>query len=105
MPDQLKIAQVIHTFKTDNPRQFSNYSPISILSVFSKIVKKVVHTRRLNYLDKFSILSVQYSFRRDHSTYMTLIELVYSIDNKEFGMGVFIDLSKDFDTVPIMKFV
>ena len=41
--------------------------------------------------------------RSKHSTMMALIELIdqisQAIDNKEFTVGIFLDLSKAFDTV------
>ena len=45
----------------------------------------------------------QYGFRKHHSTALALIhlndKLSSAIDNKKFTIGVFIDLSKAFDTV------
>ena len=51
-----------------------------------------------------SVLSSnQYGFRRNYSTYMALIDFVdnlsQSIDNNEHTIGIFVDLSKAFDTV------
>ena len=46
----------------------------------------------------------QYGFRSNHSTEIALIELhnklTSEIDNKKMSIGVFIDLTKAFDTVP-----
>ena len=45
----------------------------------------------------------QYSFRQNHSTYMALLETIDrvsdALDKKRTTVGVFIDLSKAFDTV------
>ena len=45
----------------------------------------------------------QYGFRENHSTYMALLNLVDDIseelNNKNHSIGVFIDLSKAFDTI------
>ena len=47
----------------------------------------------------------QYGFRENHSTYMALLNLVDQItnelDNKQFSLGIFIDLSKAFDTLDL----
>ena len=40
-PDKMKLAKVIPLFKTGCTLTASNYRPISILSVFSKIIEKV----------------------------------------------------------------
>ena len=36
-PDFMKVAQVTLIFKADDPTEFGNYRPISVLSVFSKV--------------------------------------------------------------------
>ena len=45
----------------------------------------------------------QYGFRAGHSTQQVVIELVnkisQAIENNEFTVGIFLDLSKAFDTV------
>ena len=103
-PDALKIARVCPIFKSGDKCDFLNYRPISILPSFSKIYEKVVFNRLLAYLDSKHILcDSQYGFRRNRSTYMSLIDLYdrisLAIDKREFSIGVFIDLSKAFDTL------
>ena len=63
-----------------------------------------MNSRLLNYLTVNKILSVkQYGFRKGHSTGMALLHMINDIteglDNKLFCIGIFIDLSKAFDTV------
>ena len=41
-PSQLKIAKVIPIFKKDDNKMFSNYRPISLLPVLSKVVEQVI---------------------------------------------------------------
>ena len=91
-------------YKSDDRKFFGNYRPISILPIFSKILERIIYNRLLAYLDKMHILSSnQYGFRKNYSTYMALIELIdslsHSIDNNEYTIGIFVDLSKAFDTV------
>ena len=104
VPDQLKISRVIPLFKTGDKSNFSNYRPISILPAFSKILEKAFYNRLNNYLHELHILSNdQYGFRKCHSTAHALIDLYdkisTAIDNKEVAIGLFLDLSKAFDTV------
>ena len=86
---------------TDNP---SNYRPISLLSIFNKIFEKVMHKRIYEFLEKNNVLySLQFSFRSKHSTSHTLIstteKIRNTIENGNYGCGIFIDLKKAFYTV------
>ena len=55
-PQCLKIAKVIPILKTGSKTEVNNYSPISILSNFSKIFEKFVVARLTNSLKKQNIL-------------------------------------------------
>ena len=105
-PDQLKTANVIPLYKADDPMQFNHYRPVSLLCihVLSKVFEKVMFSRLISFLNKFSILyENQFGFRKSHSTHMALLtlmdKLVHAIENGEYVMGVFLDFSKAFDTV------
>ena len=75
------------------------------MSVFSKIIDKIMHKRLYSFLEVNEILHpLQFGFRRKHSTQHTLISVTENIfnkavDNGNFGCGIFIDLKKVFDTV------
>ena len=104
IPKALKVAQITPIYKADDPMEFINYRPISILPVLSKILEKVVLKRLLDFLNKHDILnSSQFGFRKHHSTTLALIDLIdnisNSLDNKDYTIGVFLDLSKAFDTI------
>jgi len=103
-PDLLKVAKVHPIHKSGEKDIFSNYRPISILPSFSKIFEKAVCNRLLSFLDKNNVLSKnQYGFRKNHSTYMAIIDIYdkisAAIDRGEFAVGIFIDLSKAFDVL------
>ena len=49
VPSKLKIAKVTPIFKKGSKQLFSNYRPISVLPVLSKIFEKVVHKQLTNF--------------------------------------------------------
>ena len=103
-PNKLKIARVISLFKKGNPELPSNYRPISLLPIFSKIFEKLMYKRLYRFLEIHKVLySLQFGFQENHSIDHALVSLTEAIrntlDNKRFGCGIFIDLQKAFDTV------
>ena len=104
VPDLMKLARVIPIYKSGVVNLFSNYRPISILPVFSKILDKIVYNRLMHYLTENKILfHNQYDFRKNHPTLHALTNLLNKIttafDEKKFTIGIFLHLSKAFDTV------
>ena len=55
-PEALKQAKVLPLFKSGNKQDMTNWRPISLLPLFSKIHEKIVHQRLYEYLDKFGII-------------------------------------------------
>ena len=104
VPDMIKIAKVIPIYKAKSPSLYTNYRPISLLPSISKIIEKVVHKRVYNFLNCNNIFyNSQYGFRPKYSTIHAITELTtniqQSLDNNCDSLGVFLDLSKAFDTI------
>ena len=104
VPERLKIAKITPIYKAEDPMEFANYRPISILPILSKILEKIVLKRLVDFLNEHNILNKsQFGFRKHHSTTLALIDLIdnisNSLDNKDYTIGVFLDLSKAFDTI------
>ena len=103
-PDKLKLAKVISLFKKGNPEIPSNYRPISLVPIFSKIFEKLMYRRLYRFLEIHEVLySLQFGFQENHSIDHALVCLTEAVrntlDNKRLGCGIFIDLQKAFDTV------
>ena len=105
LPSCWKIAEVVPIHKgKGNLKDASNYRPISLLSVASKILERLVALQLREYLDDCCVLSdQQFGFRPRHSVEHALIALTESIrssiDKGNICILVSLDLSKAFDSV------
>ena len=93
-PDVLKIARVIPLYKAESRSDISNYRPISLLPVFSKIFEKLIHSRLISFLEKHEVLyHKQFGFRKRHSTIHALntatTQIISSLNNGDTVFGVF----------------
>ena len=105
-PKELKISRVKPLFKSDDPLQFNNYRPVSLLPSLSKIFEHVIFDQIMCYLTENSLLSSeQFGFRPGHSTELAALRMVDHIikqmDNGKLPLCIYIyiDLSKAFDTL------
>ena len=84
--------------------KFENYRPISVLVCFAKLLERLITKRLSKFIDKNKILSrYQYGFRVNRSTEHALIDFIdkitKAIDEGKYSIGIFLDLSKAFDTI------
>ena len=103
-PDQLKTARITPIFKGGDENQLTNYRPISILSCFSKLLERIIYNRLDDYFTLNNLLfHNQFGFQRGHSTDEAIVtfceEIHKSFNKNKYLIGIFIDLSKAFDTV------
>ena len=103
-PDILKIAEVLPLHKSGCKMSCSNFRPISLLNILSKLFERCLHTRLYKFCTLNNILSRnQFGFRNKSSTENAVIkicdEIANSFNNKEFCLSIFLDLKKAFDTV------
>src|SRR2546425_2853098 len=106
VPIRFKIAKVIPIFKKDDEKIPSNYRPISLLSVFNKILEKLISKRLYNFLDHENFFyKYQFGFRKNHNTSLAVLEITdfcyENLDNNKFVLGLFIDIQKAFDAIDI----
>ena len=103
-PGPGKIARVAAIFKSGKRCDSNNYRPISVLSIFSRVLEKIVHDQLHEFLKANGILTNnQYAFRKLYSTTMSMINStehwLENANNQKLNMAVFLDLKKTFDMV------
>ena len=103
-PDELKTGKITPIYKKDNEELLENYRPISTLPIFGKIFEKIIYCRLYGFFVSQMLLhDKQFGFRKNHSTSHALNHSVHHINQSlqkgEHVLGIFIDLSKAFDTI------
>ena len=88
--DRMKIANVTPVFEGGDSADLCNNRPISVLSCFSKILERLMYNRLYKHLKGHST---------DHALLQLVDQIYESFERNEYTIGVFIDLSKAFDTV------
>ena len=104
-PELWRSANVTPIPKGSSPTQFpSDYRPISITPILSKIYEKLIYRRLYKYVDSMNILpSTQFGFRKGLGTTDALLvltqDLQLSLDKGAESRVVSLDFSSAFDLV------
>ena len=103
-PEQLKVANVSPIFKVGSIEEIGNYRPISVLTIFSKVLERIMYNRTYQYFKENAMsFPKQLGFQVNNSTHHAILNLaddiLTSFEKGQFTFGVFIDLSNAFDTV------
>ena len=99
-----KVAKVSPIFKVANIEEIGNYRPISVLSIFSKVLERIMYNRTYQYFKENDMFfSKEFGFQVYNSAHHAILNLtddiLTSFEKGQLTLGVFIDLSKAFDTV------
>jgi hypothetical protein len=103
-PCDWKLARIAPIFKKGSKTDPGNYRPVSVLSVVSKFMERIVYNQLYEYLNVNNLLCIQQSgFRKFHSCQSSLHRLHEQLyrelyEGKVVGL-VALDLRKAFDTV------
>ena len=101
-PSAWKEALVIPVHKGGSKSSASNYRPIALLSVVSKVMEKIVPKRLSAFLDPL-LSKKQSGFRRHDGTSYQLLRLVQewsdALDSSHLVGVIFFDFRKAFDRV------
>lgn len=101
-PDRMKIAKVTPIHKKGDIQDPSNYRPISVLPVFSKILEAKIKTCMLKFMEKNEYLTpCQFGFRKNLNTTDAILSMVNFIstafEERDHCMALLCDLTKAFD--------
>ena len=104
-PQAWKMARVVPVPKAGDTSSVSNYRPISILSVVSKLLEKHIHRLLFDHLcNKYPLSSRQWGFLPGRSATSALLSVTHDwLEQLEQGKevcSIFFDLRKAFDSVP-----
>ena len=103
-PTKLKISIVTPIHKADSKLLVTNYRPISLLPVFSKVFERLVHRRLLNFLmQNNTLINHHFGFQPSKTTNMAILDIytkiVNALENKDIACSVYLDFAKAVDTV------
>ena len=99
-----KTATVRPIFKKDDRTKITDYRPVSLINIFSKIYERFLHENFTNFIDTFLSKFIS-AYRKSYSSNHVLIRLIENwrkkfIDQKKFAEVVLMNLSKAFDSIP-----
>ena len=66
-PDTLKLSDIVPVFKKLDPTDKTNFRPVSVLPLLSKVFEKIIYDQLYVYEDTF-LNKLLCSFRKAHST-------------------------------------
>ena len=101
-PGSLKLGNLTPIYKKDDPLDKSNYRPVSILPLLSKVYERIIYKQLSQHAEQF-LNKILCGFRKTHSTQHALFKLLQSWQ-KELDYGGFVgtilmDLSKAYDCI------
>jgi len=110
VPDDWKHAVISPVYKKGDKSKASNYRPISLTCIASKILEHILVSNIMSHFDANTILSPkQHGFRSKHSCETQLIgfsqEIADSLDQGQQTDVIVMDFSKAFDKVDHHKLV
>lgn len=110
VPDQWRLANVIPIHKKGLKSKPENYRPISLTSVASKLLEKIVRDKIMAHMENNNLFTKhQHGFRAGYSCVTQLIDVcdkwTEELDNKNNIDVIYLDFQKAFDSVPHKRLI
>ena len=108
VPLDWKIANIVPIFKKGDVNDVVNYRPVSLLSLISKVLERIVFAEVISFV-KDSLYDLQHGFRTNRSCVTQLLQVLHDVGSaldtgKEIDL-IYLDFAKAFDSVPHHKLV
>ena len=102
-PDTLKLSDIVPVFKKLDPTDKTNFRPVSVLPLLSKVFEKIMYDQLYEYAETF-LNKLLCGFRKAHSTQHALFRLLQKwqkeLDSSGIVGTILMDLSKAYDCLP-----
>ena len=104
VPTAFKVSHISPLFKAGDPTIPTNYRPVSLLPIVSRLLEKLVKEQVDKYLEEHQLLPLtQFAYRTNHSTEDALVLAVDRWLDAKFHRRttgvIMVDMSKAFDRV------
>ena len=105
-----KMSHIVPIPKPGDQSNPSNYRPISLLSILSKVFERHLHLIMTNYIAEKNLLSEkQWGFQARKGTVLPLLHATndwfHTLDSGAEVCAVFFDFKKAFDSIPHRKLI
>ena len=101
-PAKLKLADITPIYKSLENTSVTNYRPVSILPVVSKVFERIMDKQTNSYMDS-KLSPYLCGYRKGYSCQYALLSMIerwkLSYDKGGHAGGILMDLSKAFDTI------
>lgn len=110
VPQLFKVSHISPLFKSGDETAASNYRPVSLLPIASRILEFFVKTQLTDYLTTHNLIpSSQFAYRKSHSTEDALIlatnRWLMSKSQRRYTGIIMVDMSKAFDRVQHQRMI
>lgn len=101
--DRMKIAMISPIYKGGLKLEISNYRPLSVLPILTKLLQRLLQNRLTKFLDENKkIYEHHFGFQKNKRTLAVLdfkSKTLKTLEKQEYTCSSFLDFEKTFDSV------
>ena len=103
-PDTLKLSDIVPVFKKLDPTDKTNFRPVIVLPLLSKVFEKIIYDQIYEYAETF-LNKFLCGFRKAHFTQHAFFRVLQKwqkeLDSSGIVEAILMDLSKAYDCLPL----